>query len=677
MRVLLAVLLCVALGVGALAQTWAPPLPAPFPVPNWSVPPVPPQLAWVIVGGMAVWGLIEYVYIVLDGEEQARETTTHRDTQAGAEAVTGPEEIVEWSISGRWWGDFAWHGTLAGPAVGQFDLPARLVEARYRERLGMMPGNTDPITWLENWWMWEQNFERMGRDFDQVWFYAPGVHDPRALNLSAVSQGIYFVPYYGREVLDATGFYAGYLRDMSALALFDTRLLPWDGEGPDLPLHVRNYADAVATGQPWSDTVRVADVGLWIGEHHSYFTAGGVVADQPLARVRYHGIHEWASLYRDRAANWATATEFPQVWVGSHVDQSAREHARWGSMTGGWERGTGGMMFERLRLEEGFWPALGAGVATGTYYILGAGGLQHAQQRHVAYPVLGFHVVFVPFSVSHQLDWGSYMCPPAPAECVRGWISPAYMQIQAVVPVVVRIELVDLVGYVVDVDGVEVVIGIDAQYQVTSIISAAGVAYVELLLPAAAQDGEGRVRTEYDLWAGIVPFEAGSNIVDVARLYEAWWRGVWLDRAFGIRAPAVEWPAAGTLALPWDAPGARDEGVSARQRDGALVLWLVNPVQALREAFVPSVGLGERFEALRAVVVTRFPFGLAVSLRLPSGVGAGVLAIPAVTFGGLQITPDNQWLLGVGEGVRTSVGVLLSLVVIMWIRGKLTPRTVM
>jgi hypothetical protein len=69
------------------------------------------------------------------------------------------------------------------------------------------------------------------------------------------------------------------------------------------------------------------------------------------------------------------------------------------------------------------------------------------------------------------------------------------------------------------------------------------------------------------------------------------------------------------VALPWDLPGAPDYGTAVRQRDSALVWWLVRPLEALHAAFVPRVALADRLHALSGVLAERFPFSVWYSLR--------------------------------------------------------------
>jgi len=93
-------------------------------------------------------------------------------------------------------------------------------------------------------------------------------------------------------------------------------------------------------------------------------------------------------------------------------------------------------------------------------------------------------------------------------------------------------------------------------------------------------------------------------------------------------------------------------------------------VGILCNAFVPTVGLMERFNELWALVETRFPFALAAALSVEGALpGAGVL--PA-TVGWLPVY--EPLLLQVSEVARGALTVLAFIGLVWFVIDRLTPQ---
>lgn len=129
-------------------------------------------------------------------------------------------------------------------------------------------------------------------------------------------------------------------------------------------------------------------------------------------------------------------------------------------------------------------------------------------------------------------------------------------------------------------------------------------------------------------------------------------------------------------ALPWNEEGALDFGTAVQEGTGLDVWWLVDPVTALETVFVPSVSVSARVEGLLDTLMNRFPFSLASAISWGSAVSDGPLAVPSVEFGGLTIQADNAWLNSLGAVVRLAATALAVTLLVVWIRGKVMPRTV-
>lgn len=302
------------------------------------------------------------------------------------------------------------------------------------------------------------------------------------------------------------------------------------------------------------------------------------------------------------------------------------------------------------------------------------------------YPPVAYQVHLVPFSTQLDIDWNgnawldySYPSP----EFAGGWLNPAFMSISSVVPVVVRYELVDLIeacsggfsGVLIPCDDGLVIN--KPLYEVASIESGPGMAYGEFLLPRAELVQGDISGVNYDLAVISFSFTSGQHLSHMTKAYEEWWRGAWFKVATGISAPPVrfEVPVVGDV-LPWDVEGAPDFGTATQAGTGHGVWWIVNPVAALQAAFVPSVGFTDRFSLTLDAITARWPFALVESLQVPSTVGEESLALPAISFAGLSMPIDNQWLQARGSLIKVLSTLLLVTGLFVWARGKLTPKAI-
>lgn len=128
--------------------------------------------------------------------------------------------------------------------------------------------------------------------------------------------------------------------------------------------------------------------------------------------------------------------------------------------------------------------------------------------------------------------------------------------------------------------------------------------------------------------------------------------------------------------FPWNVENAPEYGTEVQEGTGADVLWLVDPIAALKAAFIPTVSVVARVNSLVNTLEGRFPFALAHSISFSGGVAAGPLEVPVIEFAGMRIEADNQWLNGIGAVTRLAATGLLLTLLFVWLRGKLTPKAV-
>ena len=175
--------------------------------------------------------------------------------------------------------------------------------------------------------------------------------------------------------------------------------------------------------------------------------------------------------------------------------------------------------------------------------------------------------------------------------------------------------------------------------------------------------GDGRlwyyqVRRLYTSAESAMFFSAG----DAGQIASVWGR-ICAGRLAGVE-PGV---------YPWDVDGAGQFGTAVRQRDGALVWWLVRPLEALREAFVPRVGLAERFARISAYAADRFPWSVYYALRVPSLREVGV-SVPCFELGNnRRLCPNEPVVQLAATASRAGFGLLLLVGVGMWLGRRVTP----
>lgn len=128
---------------------------------------------------------------------------------------------------------------------------------------------------------------------------------------------------------------------------------------------------------------------------------------------------------------------------------------------------------------------------------------------------------------------------------------------------------------------------------------------------------------------------------------------------------------------PWDVEGAPDFGVAVRQRDGAAVWWVVRPLEALRDAFIPRRSLADRLTALLHLASARFPFSVATALRSVSPTSSlqdVAVSVPCFAVGGGRyLCPEGSVWGFVSTASRTGVVVVLVVGVYSWLGRRLLP----
>lgn len=666
-RRLLVLVLVGCLGVGMAAVA------LPIPVPTLPPAPVPPQVAVVYLGAVVVGGVIAYIYDVITGADgqPVAESYEMEEVEPEAPVVVSPPPVASLDPGA---GALAAYEGLASiksdtPLADELDWAATVTEAY----LTAMLSDSAYLEEFVHYGPWQPGFPYLLAADTQF-----SVEHPTADDMLTYM----YSPLHGRYVVDGMGWDSQYMQDLSLAYGMFMRGVPdylraGAQEGDPLPLQgPRSFAGAIGTGRFWTENA-VYGRARFHGQQEAVTrmqTVVGALAQNDAAGAPSRVLPPFPLNQGDPAGLWEPVPRFVTFDVIGPFSPWPRGYGENWTETAAWAN-TEATLFPLM--EPGSWTYGQVWVPPDP--LTGEPGYYET----VGWPGTLYQVHLVPYAFEIEIDWGHTDCEGLPCENA-GWMNPAYMQVASVVPVVVtwrRVGEVDACaeGMAVCIDDPNYTHPVGV-YEAVSIEGQAGYAWSELVLPRSVlggPDSEDVVSgTLYDLLVSAFPYESGAHFTHLVKAMEEWWRGAWLKTALGIAAPPVTVQSVEDLVLPWDEPGALDYGTAVQEGTGRTVLWLVDPLAALEEAFVPSVPVSARVEDLVTLVRGKFPFALAEAISFSGVVGAGPLAVPAVEFANLRIEADNSWLNQLGAVTRVAATTLLVTLLFVWLRGKVMPRTV-
>lgn len=218
------------------------------------------------------------------------------------------------------------------------------------------------------------------------------------------------------------------------------------------------------------------------------------------------------------------------------------------------------------------------------------------------------------------------------------------------------------------------VIGYESTMAISSqTLMTLGLATTEYLYDSP--NGDGTFFTIQREWYGAYTNTAsfGYQMLYMQQLAR-WTNAQSMATCYGVFMPDFDISITAGNTYPWDEAGAPSAGTSTT-KTGDDVLWVTRPLEALQVAFIPQTSVTARVEDMYAFISTRFPLSLAGSLAVPGDLGLQAIPTPTLDMGkGLVIQADTTIINQIAAVIRVGAFLAAWCLIILFIRGKFTPR---